>query len=188
MDLAGEEQACLTSDGLTIIGLTTAHTGFVASTRSAVGMSDFGAVDATAFANVVATGTQTLSHPSISSDGLAFYYNVSGDPSASVNGIYEALRTTPTGVFAAGVLMNATIQGYQCVTGQSADRMTLFLQDANFRTWVLTRTSVLQQFVNPNAPAAPPFVPGFRIQPITGCTTLIGTCNSGCSNEKVCSY
>jgi hypothetical protein len=188
MDFSGEEQSTLTADGLTIIATNTAHTGFVASSRSALGKNDFGAVNGADYVNLAAVGTQTLGYVYISPDGLALYYSIANATNTNLNGIYEALRASTSVPFQAGVMMDAAVQAEHDVTATSVDRMTLFLQTNNFSTVVLTRTSLDQPFVNPNAPNAPPTAPGFRTRPLQNCNTLVGSCNGGCSNEKICTY
>ena len=186
MDLGGEEDSTLTADGLTIIATNAAHTGYVASSRSALGMNDFGPANDAEFVNLAAVGTQELAYVYISPDGLALYYTIFD---ASTTLIYEALRASTSVPFEAGVQMNATVQAYHFVTATSADRMMLFLQTNDFSMNVLTRTSLTQPFANPNAPnAPPPTAPGFRTRPLQDCQTLVGSCNGGCSNEKICTY
>jgi len=63
-----------------------------------------------------------------------------------------------------------------------------FVLQKGFSMSALTRTSLTQPFANPNAPAAAPILPGFRTRPLSDCKTLVGTCQSGCSNEQICTY
>jgi len=190
LDINNEEQQTLTADGLTIIATNPAGTAFVASSRSAAGMTDFGAPSGSDYANLTAGTGETLFGPAISADGLAFYYTVkggTGPDGGAVTPIYESVRASISDPFPAGTLMPAPVTDYYYVTAVSSDRMALFVQQG-FSMSVLTRTSVTQPFVNPNAPAASPILPGFRTAPVAGCKTLVGTCNGGCSNESICTY
>ena len=187
MDVFAEEQPTLTADGLTILAPNTAHTGFLASTRSAPGAVDFGLPVGADYVALTATGTQQLGSPALSPDGLAFYYSVTGDPAS--NGIYETVRASISAPFPAATLMPGPVQSYVYVMGFSTDRMAMFLMGGSLNMVVLTRTSLLQPFVNPNDPAAPPSVPGFRTRPLASCKMLIGTCTpGGCSNEQICTF
>jgi hypothetical protein len=194
MDLVNEEFATISDDGLEIIAANTAHTGFLGTVRSGPGKVDFGAPVGADYVNIVATGTQVFYNPYLAPGQLAFYYQVGGDTNAANNGIYEATRPTTSVPFDAGVLMPAPVQDYAYVTARSSDGMTLFVQDSNYGMAALTRTSLSQPFVNPNAPAAAPIIPGFRTRPLTTCTTLVGTCvppgqpYGGCRGEQICTF
>jgi hypothetical protein len=188
MDTGYEENVTLTADGLTIVGLATGDTRFVASTRSATGLTDFGPASAGSFAQIVATGSETLWAPVVSPDGLAFYYTVHGDSSASVNGIYESVRASTSLPFPPGTRMPAAVQNLaQYVTALTPDRLTIFLEESTvWGTVALTRATVADAFTNPLAPDPPPSLPGLRAKPIDGCGSVIATCGSGCVNEEVC--
>jgi hypothetical protein len=192
MDTSFEENATLTADGLTIIALNQAHTGFLASTRSGAGLVDFGPPVALDFEAIAATGSQTLWAPVISADGLAFYYVVQNDPSANANGIYESIRSSESAPFPAGTRMPAIVQNVSAyVTGLSTDRLTIFLASDTYTTVALTRASTSDPFTNPLAPNPPPLVPGLRAHPLVDCRRLIGTCatpNNGCAGEQICSW
>lgn len=182
MRASTEEALNLSADGLTIIGVTSDGTGFTTSSRSARGQMDFGAASGTDFAAIrTASTAAVLSSPVLSSDGLAFYYQIYNDPTA--NGIYESVRASATVPFPAGTLMPAPVQQYQNPTGISSDRLALFLQNSSFAVFVLTRLSLSAPFANPNAPNPPPMVPGWRTRPLQTCVRLIGTSNPGCLNE-----
>jgi hypothetical protein len=188
MDYTGEEQSTLTSDGLTIIATNTAHTSFVAATRSAIGSNAWVVNGSNDYVNITVAAPASVNYVYISPDDLALYYNVQGSTTLSQNGIYESVRPSTSVPFPAGTMMNATVQANLYVTATSIDRMTLFLQTNNFGTVVLSRTSLQQQFANPNTPNAAPTAPGYRIRPLANCQTLVGTCNYGCSNEVICIY
>ncbi|HMG23343.1 MAG TPA: hypothetical protein VK607_18540 [Kofleriaceae bacterium] len=187
--IANEGTLALTSDGLTIIGVTTAGTGFAASKRSALGTSDFAAVSASAFAALAVTPPRSLGFPAISSDSLAFYYTISGDPDPTRNGIYESVRASATAAFPAATRMPDAVQAFAYVTATSADRMTIFLQTQSFGMVVLSRNSLAQPFANPNAPNPPSTVPGFRTRPLGDCAALVGSCTAGgCPGEEICVF
>jgi hypothetical protein len=190
MDTGFEENVTLTADGLSIVGLATGDTSFVASTRSAIGLTDFGSAGAGAFGQVVATGSQTLWGPVLTADGLAFYYTVHDDPSDAVNGIYESVRASTSVPFPPGKRMPAEVQNLaQYVTGLTVDRLTIYLEESS--VWgavALTRASLADPFTNPLAPDPPPVLPGLRPHPVDGCAGVIGTCGSGCSGEGICSW
>jgi hypothetical protein len=190
-DTSHEEGMTLEADGLTIIVLTADHTRFRVSRRSAVGLVDFGLPSAGDFAAIAATGSQSLWAPSISADGLAFYYVVQGDPNASTNGIYESVRAKTSVPFPPGTRMGNDIQAIaQYVNGVSADRLSIFLEESTvFGTVVFSRTSLSAPFTNPLAPNAPPTAPGLRTRPLAGCPALVGSCapqGGGCLGEEVC--
>jgi hypothetical protein len=188
MDTGYEENVTLGSDGLTLVGLATNDTGFVVSTRSAIGQSDFGPASVGPYAQIVATGSETLWAPVVSPDGLAFYYVVHGDSNASINGIYESVRASTSAPFPPGTRMPAAVQNLaQYVTALTPDRLTIFLEESTvWGTVALTRATVTDPFTNPLAPDPPPSLPGLRAKPIDGCGSVIATCGSGCANEEVC--
>jgi hypothetical protein len=189
LKIADEGTLALTGDGLTIIGVTTAGTGFAASSRSVLGASAFAPVSATAFEALAVTPPRSVSFPAISSDSLAFYYVISGDPDPARNGIHESIRTSVTVPFPAATRMPQEVQAFQYVTATSSDRMTLFLQTQSFSMAVLSRTSLARPFVNANAPNPPSTVPGFRTRPLGDCTALVGTCTvGGCPGEDICVF
>jgi hypothetical protein len=170
-----------------VIGTNATATGFLAATRTAKGQSNFTTAAPGAFAALAVTSPAIVIHPMISQDGLAFHYVVRNDPTAAKNGIYESIRTSPTAAFPAGTKMGGDVQMMHYLTGISADGMSLFGQ-VDYTVHVLTRKSTRQPFTNPNAPAAPPTVPGFRTRPIGNCGALIGTCTGGCNNEQTCRF
>lgn len=188
MRIGNENHLTLTADGRTIIGVDIAGTGFLASTRSALGATDFNIAAAGELAAITVTGSRRLFGPAISTDGLAFYYTIANDPDPNVNGIYESVRASKAVPFPAGTRMPAVVQSFSFVTATSVDRMTLFLHTHTFSMVVLKRTSVTRPFVNPNAPAAAPIIPGFRTRPLGACDRLVGTCTGGCTNEDTCVF
>jgi hypothetical protein len=177
----------MTSDALTVIGTNATATGFVAATRTAKGQSSFTTAAPGLFAAITVTSPAILVHPMISQDGLAFYYVVRNDPTAANNGVFESIRTSTSAAFPAGTKMGGDVQSMGYLAGISGDRMTLFGQ-VGFGMQILTRKSLREPFTNPNAPASPPTVPGFRTRPIGNCGTLIGTCTGGCNNEQTCVF
>jgi hypothetical protein len=189
MDQSHEEGVTMESDGLTIIGMTSDARGFLAARRSGVGQSDFAAVADDDFRRIVASGSQQLWAPSISADGLAFYYTVVEN---GKTGIYESLRPTIRVSFPPGGPMPEPVQGLaQYVNGVSADHLQIFLElKEGFGAFVLTRSNPGEPFRNPNAPGPPPSVPGLRTRPLGACDLLIGTCSpmGGCRGEDVCTW
>jgi hypothetical protein len=174
-----EESMTLSADGLTIIGVVTAG-GFGATTRSAVGQTDFGAVSTADFANLGLPTGGGLNWPVISADGLAFYFHAAG---SSADGIYEALRASTGVPFSAAQLMPAAVQAYGGMMGMSRDRLTAFLS-SGFGTAIMTRLSVSDPFAVP-AISVPPGV--WRAVPVAGCTKVLGTCEpGGCDKEDIC--
>ena len=132
-----EETMTLTGDGLTIIGTDATAKAFTTSTRSAVGMTDFGTAATGPFASIntaILASGGTASWPVLSSDGLAFYYRIGGATASTDNGIYEAIRASSSASFPAGTKMPAAVQAFDGVSGISTDRMTLFTEPVSLRT------------------------------------------------------
>lgn len=180
-----QQTMSLSGDGLTIIGVAGASATFLSSKRSAVGQIDFAAAAANDFAtlNAALPAGGSIAYPVQSSDGLAFYYQVSGATNATLNGIYESTRTLTTAQFPAGQKMPVAVQAFEAVTGISSDHLTLFVT-AGFSTSILNRTSQAQPFA---ASAITPPAAAFRVTPIATCGTLFGTCEpGGCAGEAVC--
>jgi hypothetical protein len=191
IDLSHEEGVTMESDGLTIIAMTADARGFRAARRSSVGKTDFAIVPNDDFSLIVAAGPeQQLWAPSISADGLAFYYTVVHDPDP---GIYESLRPTNHEPFPPGHPMPNLVQGLaQYVNGISTDHLTIFLElKEGFGAFVLTRANTAEPFQNPNTLAPPPRLPGLRTRPLGSCNQLIGTCaplGGACPGEDVCTW
>jgi hypothetical protein len=190
-DTTHEEGVTLTSDGLTLIAMNAAGDGFVSSTRSAVGKSDFSAPVTGDFAQIQISGASGWA-PVISADGLAFYYSIVGDTSdgsVSRNGIYESVRESTNVPFPPGTLMPPIVQSYaQYVNGVSTDRLAIFLTaHLAYESAMLTRKHLTDPFENPLAPNPPPKAGGVRARPLAGCTVMVGTYSSGggCSGENV---
>jgi hypothetical protein len=188
-----EETMTLTADGLTIIGTDATAKAFVMSTRTAVGMTNFGTAAAGPYAAInaaISTTGGTASWPVLSSDGLAFYYRIGGATVATDNGIYESLRAATSANFPAGTKMPAAVQAFDGISGISTDRMTLFMETGlgtgGFATKIMTRNSLTQPFTVPTTTTPPA---GWRAVPVAGCTKVIGTCEpGGCGNEDVCTW
>jgi hypothetical protein len=181
-----EETMTLTADGLGIVGAMSSFNGFQISTRSAVGATDFGAAVPGPFAQLnAALPTATwIGWPVLSTDGLAFYYHVTGAGDPSLDGNYESLRSSTSVPFPAGTLLPALVQAWDGVSGISPDRLALFVTK-NFGTAMLTRSSLSQPFAAPVGGSPPGSA--YRVVPIAGCDTLIGTCEpGGCLNEDIC--
>lgn len=187
-----EETLALAPDGLTIIGASTDGRTFVESKRSAIGASDFSQPVTGDFVTLDAAlppAPATVRWPVLSTDGLAFYYQVVGATVVAMNGEYEALRTSTAMPFPAGTRMPASVQALLTadggISGMSSDRMTAFVA-VGFGTKLLTRTSLSQPFTAPTA-STPPGA-AYRVVPISGCTA-IGTCEpGGCNNEAICTW
>jgi len=188
LKLHEENNLTLTADGRTIVGVDTAGTGLLASTRSALGAVDFGAASPGDFAAIAVVAPSMLLGPALSPDGLALYYSIVNATDPATDGIYEAVRASTAVPFPAGTRMPAVVQGNGYVTATSSDRMTLFIQTNAFSMIVLSRTSLDAPFANPLAPAAPPTVPGFRTRPVGSCDRLVGTCTGGCVGEETCVF
>lgn len=189
MAIRQERSLTLTADGLTIIGVSTSHTQFLQSTRAAVGDKVFGPASDGDFAALTVTHPAELQFPAISSDGLAFYFRITGDPDANKNGLYETVRASKTIPFPAAVKMPGAVQSYESISATSSDRMALFVQNYSFEMAVLTRRSVKDSFVNPNALGPPPKPPGSRTRPLADCQKLIGTFSmNACVGEDVTIY
>lgn len=181
-----EETMTLTADGLGIVGATSGVPEFQISTRSAVGATDFGTAVAGPFAQInAALPTATwIGWPVLSTDGLAFYYHVTGAGDSSLDGNYESVRSSTSVPFPPGALLPSLVQTWDGVSGISPDRLTLFVTKS-FGTALLTRSSLSQPFATPLAGSPPGSA--YRVVPIAGCDTLIGTCEpGGCVNEDIC--
>jgi len=183
LDVAREGAVTLTSDGLALVGVTPAGTQLAMAARTRLGTTDFAPIDG-GFGAIAAPVGGSLNNPVVSADRLALYYQLL-NAGSGIDGIYESVRSSASVPFPTATRMPENIQAATFATGISSDRLALFLQ-VGFAMVVFTRTDVAQPFVNPNAPAAPPSVPGFRMRPLGDCQTLIGTCTGGCLNEETC--
>jgi hypothetical protein len=189
MAMTQEGTLALSSDGLTIIGMSSDGTKFLSASRASVGTTAFATASGSDFVALAVTAPARIDTPTISSDGLAFYYRITGNADANVNGIYETVRHAKTDAFPAGTRMPALVNQYGAVSAISSDRMTLFLATSSFTSVVLTRKSVAMPFTNPNEPAPPPSVPGFRTRPLGDCQSVIATYTvSGCPGEDTAVY
>lgn len=183
----GQEGHTITSDGLTLITRSSDSKRLLATTRSALNMTDFGTPSDTHFVAInaqVAGNAGTFFAPVISSDGLELVYSITG-VDANVNGIYDSVRATPNVPFPAGTKMPEPAQQYPFATALSSDRLALFLF-SNFTGRVLTRTSTSRPFVNPNVTGEPPALANWQHKPLAGCTKLVAMASpGGCANEDV---
>ena len=182
----------ITPDGLTVVSRRTDSKGFVTSSRSAPGLTDFGSADQARFAPLnesLAGDDRTVFGPTLSADGEEFFYSVSSaDP--LVAGLYVARRDATLGAYLPGTRLPDPAQGYEFVSGLSSDGLTLFVT-RSFQTFVLSRpTTSGIAFANPNAPDAEPTVAGWSVVPFRlDCTQLVGIHSpGGCGNEDVFRY
>lgn len=184
-----EATMTLTADGLTIVGIATGNRSFLASTRSAVGLTDFSTAQVGPFAFVNAAippSPANVSWPVLSHDGLEFTFTVGGTTDPSVNGIYGSVRASTTAAFPAAAKLPGAIQGFGALTGLSADRRTAFVT-INFGTQILTRAALRDAFSMP-ATSTPPYQAA-RVVPIAGCTLLLGTSEpGGCPAEAISTW
>jgi hypothetical protein len=187
--LAGPERTLtVTSDGLTILGVTSDGQHLAVTSRSAIGAGDFGAGSGTGLEALAVTLAQQLRDPVISADGLAVYYTLVDGDNPDLAGVYESVRGSSDAAWPAGTRMPQVVQDQGIVTAISSDRLTLFLEQS-FATSVLTRLTVDDPFANPNDPAPPPSLPGFRARPLADCATLIASCTvAGCPGEDICRF
>ena len=128
-------------------------------------------------------------HPAISQDGLELFYSVI-DPAQSPERrtwIHTSRRRSTAEPFPLGTPVNVEFHNLEFVNGLSADNRTLFV-GTGYGVAMFTRASRDDKFVNPNFPLAAPNVPGWRTRPIGDCTTMAGTCITGCNSEDVCIY
>lgn len=169
----------LTPDGLGLIGISDDGRSFIRATRPSVGSTNFGQLTNVDFAALNVDVQKKMHFPVISSDGLAFYFRMDDVVNPSNTGLYETIRTSTAVPFPVAMKMPAPIQAHEMVTGISADRLTLFLQDKFFPTIVLTRRRVSDPFTNPNAPGPVPVIAGFHIRPLGDCQSLMGTYTAG---------
>lgn len=184
----GQDSYAITADGLTIITVSTDRKRLMSTTRSALNMTDFGVPSTAAFD---ALNAQTLNNnkifisPTLSADGLEFWYALYDTSSQIYSGGYYSLRTSTSVPFPAGTAAAAPVSDYPFVEGISSDRLTLFVFD-NFTGRALTRMSTSQPFTNPNAPAAPPQIPAWQHKPLADCSKIVAmTSPGGCPNEDV---
>lgn len=187
----GQNSYTITADGLTLIGRNATNTGFLALTRSARGMIDFGTPDTTRFQAIadqlVTLGASArVTAPVLSADGSEFLYTVTDAADAAHNGIYSAARSVTPGVFAAGTKLGPPISDYLYASALSSDRLAIFVFD-NFSTRVFTRMSTRGAWVNPNAPAPAPTISGWEHKPLADCSKLLsmGGETGGCQNEDI---
>lgn len=189
MAITAEGTLALTADALTIIGASADRTQFLQSTRTSIGGTDFGPTSNADFAALTVAAPTKIDFPAISTDGLAFYYRMFGNPDASQNGLYETVRTSTAVPFPAARKMPGVVQNYALITAVSSDRMTLFVQNNSYQMAALTRKSVKAAFANPNFPGVTPMPPAFRTRPLGDCQAVIGTyTTSGCSGEDIAVY
>ena len=184
-----QEGHAITADGLTLVVPTVDRKRLMSTTRSALGMTDFGTPTDTDFAAINATiagKSGTLSAPVISADGLELVYTIGNNTDTpSLNGIYDAVRTSTSQPFPAGTKMPPPAADYSFAAGLSSDRLTLFVFDS-FSSRVLTRTSTSQPFSNPNNPNPPPQITGWDHKPLADCSKLIATISpGGCAGEDI---
>lgn len=186
----GEEGAlALTSDGLTIIGMSDDGTQFLQSTRPSVGSTAFGPASNADFVALNASTPTHLAYPAISSDGLAFYFSMSSNPDSAKNGLYETVRSSTTVPFPTATKLPGELQTFQSVNAVSSDRMTLFVQTPSDAVMAYSRRSLKAPFTNPNFTVAAPAVPGFRTRPLGDCQTLIANYTTlGCPGEDIVLY
>jgi hypothetical protein len=191
--LVGQEAYAAMADGLTLVAMTTNRKQLVTTTRSALGAVDFGAPSTAIFdpinATVSATGTAVFTSPTISKDGLEFFYTLSGYTGGDVakNGVYNSVRSSTSAPFPAGTKMPAPLNegSYGSVTGVSSDRLAVFVF-WGYTSRVLTRRSTSAPFTNPNAPGDPPSLEGWSHKALDDCSKLIGMYSpGGCQNEDV---
>lgn len=186
----GQDGHAITADGLTLIARTATSKSFVQLTRSARGQTDFSTPDLVPYAaianQVTAFGANTtVTGPVISADGLQFLYSIVGANDPANNGIYSAERDAPTAAFPMGSKLPAPVTDYVLATALSSDRLALFVF-FGFQGRVLTRDSTTKPFINPNAPADPPMIPGWQHKPLASCARLVAmTSPGGCLNEDV---
>jgi hypothetical protein len=182
-----EETMTLTADGLTIIGVGTSGRNFLASHRTAVGMTDYTLALEGDFATLNGTipSPGSLAWPVISADGLAFYYSLSGATDTTLNGTYESVRASTGVPFPAATKMPAEVQAFWSLTGMSSDRMTAFM-GLNYGTQLMTRNSLSAPFTAP-ATSSPPGQ-AWRVVPIAGCIAIGTSEPGGCANEKISTW
>lgn len=176
----------LTANGLTIIGMSDNGAFFLQASRAAVGQTAFGPASNADFAALNVDYPTRLDFPTLSSDGLAFYFRRTNSSNPSDNGLYESVRTSPTMPFPPATKMSGAVQSYVAITGISSDRMTLFLEDNSARVFALTRKSLTDPFVNGSSPAPAPMLPGFHLRPLGDCQSVIATYSTGnCNSEEL---
>ena len=180
-----EQSIRVWEDGLTIYGVTAAGTtppalrSFLQAKRSGKGVVDFGPADNAPFsALTVADGM--VGNPLLSPDGRFFFYSRAGSSDAANDGFYMAQRDDPSLPFAAAATKLALSD---FASGISADDLTLFVQ-TGYAVTPFTRVSPWVPFPSAATGAS---IPGFRLQPLLDCKTVLGTCTGGCSNEDTCS-
>jgi len=183
----GQDGYAITADGLTIVTTSPDRKRLMSTRRSALNLTDFG-VPSTA--DFDALNPQTLNNSKIflsltlSADGLEFWYSLY-DTSLQTYTVFYSVRASTSSPFPAGTPAVAPVSSYSFVEGISSDRLTLFVFD-NFTGRALTRTSTSQPFTNPNAPAAPPQMPGWNHKPLANCVKIIAMASpGGCQNEDV---
>lgn len=184
-----QEGHAITADGLTLVVPTVDRKRLMSTTRSALGMTDFGTPTDTSFAAINATiagRSGTISAPVLSADGLELIYTIGGNTDTpSLNGVYDAVRTSTSQPFPAGTRMGPPVSDYSFAVGISSDRLTLFMFDS-FTSRVLTRTSTSLPFTNPNNPNPPPQISGWDHKPLADCSKLIATISpGGCASEDI---
>ena len=180
-----EATMTVSPDGKSVIGAGARGDGFLVSTRSRLGASDFAAPVAGPFATIDATLPKRawVGWPVLSADGLAFYYKLQDSGDATTDGIYESVRDSTSSDFPVGTRMPEPVQAWGSVTGVAPDRLTLYVT-RDFGTHLMTRASTSEPFAEQPGSAWP--VSAYRVSPIDGCR-LIGTCEpGGCWREDIC--
>ncbi len=183
-----QDSYAITADGLTIVAASSDRQRLLSTTRSALHMVDFGPASATDFEAVNAQTLDTTKifiSPTLSADGLELWYSFYDPATGTYDAPYVSVRASTSVPFPAGTAAGPPVSQYSLVTGISSDRLALFVFDS-YSGRVLTRTSTSRPFTNPNAPAAPPQIPGWQHKPLASCTKLVAmTSPGGCVNEDV---
>jgi len=181
----GQDGYTITSDGLTIVTTTTNRKSLKSTKRSAINAVDWGTASDADFVNInmqTVSNTKVIYSPTLSADGLEFWYSLA-DSAGTVP--YVSVRDSTTAPFPAGTAAPAPVSTYPLVAGISSDRLAIFVFD-NFSGRLLTRNTTSAMFTNPNAPAAPPQIPGWAHKPLASCAKIVAMYSpGGCANEDV---
>lgn len=151
-------------------------------------MTDFSTPSAEDFEAInaqTAGNTKIFISPTLSADGLELWYSFYDPRTGEIGPPHVSVRTSTSVPFPAGTVAPEPVSQYGFVEGISSDRLALFVFD-DFSGRVLTRKSTSQPFTNPNAPAAPPQLPGWQHKPLANCAKILAmTSPGGCVNEDV---
>jgi hypothetical protein len=179
--------AALSGDGLTIV--VAQGNAFAESSRSALQTAFSSppvAAEYTAINTLIAGMGATYRGHAISTNGLEFYYSISGG-TVGTDGLYRATRPVTSTSFSAGARVASIDPVYDGVSAISSDGLTLFMNQG-FAGAIFTRKSTSAEFSNPNGTSPPPPLAGWHHKPGPGCTLFATNASGACLTQDIWHY